>query len=1810
MLTRLSVHSVRFVWVFVMITVTWTVSTTTTWSAQEIGGLGKCTRAELEWDGGTGETWLRALPNGDWGHISTFGGAGDTRGLLNIINASAPYGAVYALGSNRNIYFNPRMVPEVAGGRLLYYYEHDDMRISSCSPAPPPFMGHHDCLRGGWTHLSGCEADATDGVHYGSGTSLANAGEDRDHAWVFEPGYGVRQRYPWRIMMAPLAEVDGGPDLVYFCQQFTLEPNNLPDYSRRFGYGFGFTSWDTTCYVMDATYRMTKRTETHQKDITVYPTGEWPPPLLGTTQVVFSSHSRMFERMLPTPSGSHYVLLASDDGLSARGHDETGDHGGSRATTVYRVALHLSLVTRATTAPLTFAFSPWVPVNTSPMSTLNIDFVVLASNITVVAWGVPSGAPSTLDISGQAAVVRAFGPDLSPITPEFTPYEYAHSSSHQHGIRLAPLGDEAPYSVFISWNDESSVFRVVGRVFSFADPTSTPFPRPESPILELVPFNEASLSPYSAPAFRPHISSQVPEALGVVTKYTGGAVLQNGFVSCTRPLTLTLDGPTCASLGSHPPFSMSCVAAAVAQRNSDHGASIVLPPGVWTGCLPAGIHVTAAIRIVGASSTSTVIDCQSSGRAFVIDGYAIEASEEVGIRHTTVITGITFANGYVDLGPGWGHAPTSITTGFASGLGPAPGPDPPLGGGCLAILGLASGSWLEIQDVVFDSCVMSGGLGGGGLFLFNVRDARLESVTFSGCGATAPFPDEQDTVYGGGLYLGFAPDVPLHPDDTVAQPRGVAMINVAISGNTVSASSGPSSFELPPNSVGGGGASLSSLPLDFPSLTLVNTSITNNVVVGPAGGVGGGLAVSNLALFLSVPDLVVTGNSVSTTSGTETGTGAGGGMYFNDCSLGATFPNAVVADNSVAGSGGGVAVLRASAGQATFTFVDSLLTGNVASGSGGSIAATAVSLVLTGGTTITHSSAGSQGGGAAFQVIAGAFSTLPSLVFDADSVIADSSAQFGGGLFVENGIAVLAGTLVDNHASVGGGGLTVAAGVVSIASTGRVVNNTAPSGSATFSCLFDPNCGAQVCGLAKSSDPTPRMLVSLQPGADPDLVYASNASHSGGGGGGIHATDAVTIEWLPAQPESGGEVETASTPVEGMSLLARDALGEPVLSGVDSFELVSRDTEVLVRILSRTCTFTPGSPTCSFSPDLSVYSVHPSVIGSPVRLAAVSRGLSECLDAGPPFSVTLKPCAEDEEIVESAGAFSCQATCGLGEYFFFALGDEQGVAVVGSRCAPCPAGSYMDVESHTLFSCKPVPPGFYAYAGASSITPCPRGALCPDGKAIFAAPGWWLPTGRASDNSSIVTFFQCTSTEACPGGPEYARCGKGHDSDTFLCNKCDLDDGYGPLAGRCIECETEAAVAFSFLGLIVGLACVVLLVIGVRSYRNLVRLHNSRIATLDAGQIPGAPPSRIKLLTLFKLALSHMQVLALVISLRSVSSSAVSSWLGMISTLASTSSEWLEATCVTPIPWKAKLYAAFLLPAIVVGASVGITLVLRLFPSSSRGARTVKQSHLLMLHISSLALFVVYPSVSKELLSVFHCRSFHGYSARLVADFDYECYSVDHIALLLVSSIWILLVVLFLPVFAILSVYRAAWDDERASEDDPLLRMAFFNFLVGDFARGREYWELVATWRKIFIMCVVIFESRSIHQLSLVLTAMTITLAFQGYTKPHNNPIYTRLEFVSYFALSSSVAAALLLDPGVDVSPAWKSFAEFIIIGTNLAYIVIVVFSGIAVTVLHTRAQRKVHDRTSDQTMVDAMVHLSSVSSDVDYSSSTVNSME
>merc|ERR1711991_955171 len=137
-------------------------------------------------------------------------------------------------------------------------------------------------------------------------------------------------------------------------------------------------------------------------------------------------------------------------------------------------------------------------------------------------------------------------------------------------------------------------------------------------------------------------------------------------------------------------------------------------------------------------------------------------------------------------------------------------------------------------------------------------------------------------------------------------------------------------------------------------------------------------------------------------------------------------------------------------------------------------------------------------------------------------------------------------------------------------------------------------------------------------------------------------------------------------------------------------------------------------------------------------------------------------------------------------------------------------------------------------------------------------------------------------------------------------------------------------------------------------------------------------------------------------------------------------------------------------------------------------------------------------------------------------------------------------------------------------------------------------------------MCVVIFESRSIHQLSLVLTAMTITLAFQGYTKPHNNPIYTRLEFVSYFALSSSVAAALLLDPGVDVSPAWKSFAEFIIIGTNLAYIVIVVFSGIAVTVLHTRAQRKVHDRTSDQT-IDAMVHLSSVSSDVDYSSSTVN---
>jgi CSLREA domain-containing protein len=318
------------------------------------------------------------------------------------------------------------------------------------------------------------------------------------------------------------------------------------------------------------------------------------------------------------------------------------------------------------------------------------------------------------------------------------------------------------------------------------------------------------------------------------------------------------------------------------------------------------------------------------------------------------------------------------------------------------------------------------------------------------------------------------------------------------------------------------------------TLTVTDTTISQNVVPGPSGGGGVYLSSGTTATMTratisgnsgafaggvyvfgspaSPSTLTVTDTTIAQNVVTNVGSGGGGGIEFNGATTG-TMNRVIVSGNS-AQSGGGIVVAGSAGSPATLTLADSSIAQNVSASTGGGVYVVGGSnaTATISRTTISGNSA-NQGGGVT------SFGTVNL----SNATISGNTSTGSAGAIVKGGpgtaVTLVNVTIASNSSALSGAVQSISAGLsarntIIANSTGAASSNCSLTGPLTDlgNNLEFPGT---TCGFALASDRR----------ADP-LLRALAAN------GGMTETHALGIG-SPAI-DAGDDVSCAAPPVFGM----------------------------------------------------------------------------------------------------------------------------------------------------------------------------------------------------------------------------------------------------------------------------------------------------------------------------------------------------------------------------------------------------------------------------------------------------------------------------------------------------------------------------------------------------------------------------------------------------------------------------------------------------------------------------------------------------
>jgi len=400
---------------------------------------------------------------------------------------------------------------------------------------------------------------------------------------------------------------------------------------------------------------------------------------------------------------------------------------------------------------------------------------------------------------------------------------------------------------------------------------------------------------------------------------------------------------------------------------------------------------------------------------------------------------------------------------------------------------------------------------------------------------------------------------------------------------------------------------------------------------------------------------------------------------------------------------------------------------------------------------------------------------------------------------------------------------------------------------------------------------------------------------------------------------------------------------------------------------------------------------------------------------------------------------------------------------------------------------------------------CLSTAICYGGFLIVPKAGYW----RAKNDTE--TFFECFNPDACIGSPEppdvslVGLCADGYSG--HLCQVC-LPNYSRTGRNNCARCPGKTAnISISTLIILVAL-CAIALIVGLA--------------------IRGATRPRSLIAIYFKIFLNYLQMVIVAASLNLNWPSFVKTFLSTQEMAGGMAEQLFSFECLLHVfevvaevgMYSVKLVLGALLPLAVMLLAVAAWLLLCLL-------KKVEQPFEKVVASCVVVLFIVHPSITKMMFSVYSCLEILPGESWVIADLSEQCWTARHFKSVVFISIPSIAVwVLGLPTLVLGLLVRARMKLHE------LPQRVKFSFLFKGYDPKWFYWEFVILYRKIAIVSVSVFLApmsvrvESLTILAILLAAVYLQLRYQ----PYNEETLNKLEIKSILVSAVTIYAGLYYD--------------------------------------------------------------------------------
>jgi len=420
-------------------------------------------------------------------------------------------------------------------------------------------------------------------------------------------------------------------------------------------------------------------------------------------------------------------------------------------------------------------------------------------------------------------------------------------------------------------------------------------------------------------------------------------------------------------------------------------------------------------------------------------------------------------------------------------------------------------------------------------------------------------------------------------------------------------------------------------------------------------------------------------------------------------------------------------------------------------------------------------------------------------------------------------------------------------------------------------------------------------------------------------------------------------------------------------------------------------------------------------------------------------------------------------------------------------------------ESLQSQECYLCPEGTFSLDPAQPCNTCPAHVICFGNFTMVPEAGYWRP------DPMLNLFFACPNPDSCIGSSTIAPisltglCASGYSGN--LCSVC--------TSGYSANGRHECSLCPSFTANVIVSLLIVLTALSLGACAIVISIR-------------GASRPRSELAIHLKIFMNYLQMVVVAASLNMNWPAFVSMFLNGQDTAGSVTEQLFSFDCIlqkmdvesvfyTKMEGNAVLPAVLLLFAGVIWSM--ISLCLRVTQISSK-------------IIASLVMiiFILHPSLTKEMFSMFSCTELKPGELWLAADMSLRCWSWEHVKYALMVSISSIAVwIIGLPLLCLCLIYRY-----RNSLADPVTQLKF-SFLYKGYQARWYFWEFVILYRKVALVCASVFLSTvsiMVQALS-VLAVLLISLFFQLQLQPFATASFNRLELKSILVSAVTIYSGL-----------------------------------------------------------------------------------